>query len=343
MTLRQRLRDLDLRKGLYAAIAVLLFSTAMQAVASGPASASVGPLGSQPAVAIGPQSSGGEYYQYVFWQGLNGGLWETWWNGSWQPQQQLPEGTIGSAPTAVVGSNGVEYVFWKGTGAGNLWMGVYTPGSGWAAPFDLGGGTLGSAPSASIDGFGDIAVVWDGENNNLWEKVFYAGNGWSSTISLGFGPLGSPPTVGLITPANAAGARNVFEDVVWQGTGPAYDLWQANGELGDQLTLNNEGLGPLNSQPGFSTSSNDTIAGFGSGVYWMGTGPQYDLWEFGNTCTSISSPCNLGDGPLGSAPAVGIDPNLNVYIFWWGENGGLWETFFDRNGSGSWSKAQQIY
>src|SRR5580692_1090617 len=119
MTLRQRLRDLDLRKGLYAAIAVLLFSTAMQAVASGPASASVGPLGSQPAVAIGPQSSGGEYYQYVFWQGLNGGLWETWWNGSWQPQQQLPEGTIGSAPTAVVGSNGVEYVFWKGTGAGN--------------------------------------------------------------------------------------------------------------------------------------------------------------------------------------------------------------------------------
>jgi serine/threonine protein kinase len=40
------------------------------------------------------------------------------------------------------------------------------------------------------------------------------------------------------------------------------------------------------------------------------------------------SPVNLGGGPLGSAPTAGVDGSGNLYVFWRGTNGSLWDKWF---------------
>jgi predicted Ser/Thr protein kinase len=49
------------------------------------------------------------------------------------------------------------------------------------------------------------------------------------------------------------------------------------------------------------------------------TGPTQSGWQ---------TPVNLGGGPLGSAPAAGVDAGGNDYVFWRGTNGALWDKWF---------------
>jgi hypothetical protein len=79
----------------------------------------------------------------VFWKGADGGLWERWYNRSvaqWSGLIRInAAGTIGSAPTVAVYSDGEQDVFWKGTD-GNLWETWYS--GGWHTA-NLGSGPLG--------------------------------------------------------------------------------------------------------------------------------------------------------------------------------------------------------
>ena len=89
---------------------------------------------------VGVDSSGN---QYVFWEGLGGGMWEKSYSGGrWNvPVLVLPAGTMGSPPAVAVHVNGEQDVFWKGRD-GNLWETWYTGGH-WNGPYNLGDGSLG--------------------------------------------------------------------------------------------------------------------------------------------------------------------------------------------------------
>jgi hypothetical protein len=69
---------------------------------------------------------------YVFWEGTDGNLWESYGSGSGNLSSPLGlgDGWMGSGPTAAVDNNGYTYVYWKGELDGNLWEAFWN-GSAW--------------------------------------------------------------------------------------------------------------------------------------------------------------------------------------------------------------------
>ena len=67
-------------------------------------------------------------------------------------------------------------------------------------------------------------------------------------------------------------------------------------------------------------------------VFWEGTGAGYDLWQAQGSATgALTAPHNRGMGPLGSAPAAGVDSNGHTYVYWRGSGPAydLWEAFWN--------------
>jgi hypothetical protein len=153
---------------------------------------SLGPLGSAPTVAVSEtQDSGGDGYQYVFWEGTGGAdLWEAYWNGSWNGPIDLGDGALGSPPSAATDYEGDLYVFWS-SADGNLWEADYDAAdSTWSHP-ELGYPTLGSAPAVAVDPAGDQYVFWHGPGSgaDLYEVTDDDGTWSSAATNLGDGPL----------------------------------------------------------------------------------------------------------------------------------------------------------
>jgi hypothetical protein len=242
----------------------------------------IGPLGSEPAVAVSPdQSSGGNSWQYVFWKGTDGNLWEAWWDGSWNGPENLGMGPLGSEPTVGVDANGNQFVFWEGT-QGNLWEALYN--GTWNGPSDLGDGPLGSSPTVAVSpiyssgGYGYQFVFWRGTDGNLWE-AYWTGS-WHGRQSLGDGPLGSPPSAATDSIGN--------EYVFWAGQNA--QLWEAH-YSGSSWSGGSNGMGPLGSAPSVGVD-----AGSAQFVYWKGT--DANLWQ-AYYDGSWNGPYSLGDGQLG--------------------------------------------
>ena len=122
-----------------------------------------------------------------------------WWAGGLWEMHRLIQGSVhklpgagplGSAPTAVLDSNHVIHVFWKGTN-GWLWE-LSNPDSG-SASVQLNSGPLGSAPSAVIYPDNGQDVFWRGTGGGLWEKRWYAKQWHPSAAVLYAHGLGSAP------------------------------------------------------------------------------------------------------------------------------------------------------
>lgn len=133
----------------------------------------MGPLGSEPTVAVDPGYVSSEYdfqyaYQFVFWQGAdaNHGLWEAYWDGSWHGPINLGMGSLGSMPSATYDAyKGILTVVWKGRD-GNLWYTYNQLSFGqqqsWHGPFSAAWGPLGGPPTAADAGSGYVQAFWRG-------------------------------------------------------------------------------------------------------------------------------------------------------------------------------------
>jgi RHS repeat-associated protein len=74
-------------------------------------------------------------------------------------------------------------------------------------------------------------------------------------------------------------------------------------------------------QPAAAINSNGQVA-----VFWAGgDGNLYEVQGPANG--TLSSPVNLGMGPLGSAPTAAIDGSGNAYVYWKGTDGNLWQAY----------------
>lgn len=175
--------------------------------------------------------------QFVWWQGDDGNLWETWYSGTWNGPSNLGDGPLGSAPGATT-ITGQEDVFWRGTD-NNLWETWYA--GNWYGPANLGYGNLASAPAVgSVYSSGAQYVFWKGSNGDLWE-AWYAGH-WYGPADLGMGPLGSPPSVAV----DSSGNQYVF----WQGTdGTLREAWYTGSWYGPAIPVNTGTMGSPPSSP----------------------------------------------------------------------------------------------
>ena len=242
--------------------------------------------------------------EYVFWQGMDGGLWQkTYANGRWTRAIELKVGKLGSAPAVAVHANGERDVFWKGP-SGNLWEAYYT-GVWTVTP--LGAGQLGSAPTVGVDAAGDEYVFWQGTDAGLWEMSYAAGR-WSRAIELNAaGRLGSAPAVAV----RADGEQDVF----WKGIlGNLWEMsytdgWGAPRDIGGGEL----GLGP---SVGVDGAGNEH-------VFWRGL--DGGLWEQSNLGAGWSQATPLNAGRLGSAPTVAVHADGEQDVFWKGAKGNLWE------------------
>jgi hypothetical protein len=253
----------------------------------------MGQLGSEPTVAVGPQTSGGYHYQYVFWKGTGAdpGLYEAYWNGSWHGPVPLGDGPLGSQPTAGVDNSGNIYVFWENTGNGL--EETYYNGSSWDSPQEIkadgnGMGPLGSSPSVAVNpANGYQYVFWQGtgSGSNLYEA--YWNGSWHGPVPLGDGPLGGPPS------AAADSSGNIY--VFWESPGSQlYEVYNdGSWDSPNEITAGGSGMGPLGSAPtvGVDPSNSDQY------VFWMGPGSDHGLYE-AYYDSSWNGPVSLGDGPL---------------------------------------------
>jgi GH25 family lysozyme M1 (1,4-beta-N-acetylmuramidase) len=239
---------------------------------TGPTFRGMGPLGSQPTIAVKPN---GEIH--VFWKGTEGSLWEAVGGaGGWSGPYNHWMGPLGSAPSATAWGNEID-VFWEGTDR-NLWEG-FTNGA-WHGPFNFGFGPLGSAPAAAAHSSGEQDVFWTGTDNQLWEG-YWTGSRWIGPMALNLRPAGTQPAAAVLS--------NDDEAVVWCGVdgNVVVTYWRGSG----WTSPSSVGMGPLGSDP--------TVAAWGTelDVFWQGT--EHSLWETYRPSSSWHGPMRIGMGPLG--------------------------------------------
>lgn len=252
--------------------------------------AGMGPLGSQPTVAV---TSAGN--QYVFWEGTNGWLFEaSYYDGNWHGPNKVTDsggnamGPMGSPPTAGVDGSGNVYVFWTNAADQGLeeTSGLgFQPGS-FHAQHEIfvngnGMGPLGSAPAVAVGSTGNQYVFWAGRGSasHLYEAYWNNANGWHGPDKVfdsggsALGPLGSAPGAGI------------------DSSGNEYVFWTNSTDQGLEETT------------------------------WNGTHftPQHEIFISG-----------VSVGPLGSGPAVAVDSIGNQLVFWHGAtNSSMWEVNYD--------------
>jgi hypothetical protein len=249
------------------------FYTAATSTWSGPNAITVGgqgmqPMGSEPTVAVGPQTVNGHAYQYVFWEGADRDLYEAYWNGSWHGPVALGDGSLGSPPAAGADSSGTVYVFWE-----NLSRGleeISGNGTTFGSPHAIivNGNPMspmGSSPTVAVAPDGSQQVYWESPGANLYEASWTAGDGWSGPTATGSGDLGGPPSAG----ADSSGNQYAF----WEspGTGLYEASWNGSA-WGTPEQVN--GIAGLGSAPAAAVASNGSQY-----VFWEGPGGDHYLYE----------------------------------------------------------------
>ncbi|MFL5860145.1 MAG: hypothetical protein ACJ780_05115 [Solirubrobacteraceae bacterium] len=222
-------------------------------------------------------------------------------------------------PAVGVDTAGDRFIFWQG-GDHRLWESDDVSSGENVVRIDR-AGKIDSAPALAVHRNGEQDVFWKGGDGRLWE-AWWTGS-WHGGVDLKTPKLFSDPTAGL----DSAGREWVF----WRGA--KNSLWgmRYSGKVwGHPFSVS--GAGTLTSDPGVAVNPD------GNAVVVFYRGGDRGLWA--ETFTGkrwVKS--KLGNGPLGSAPTAGADRSGNLYVFWRGTHGGLWEA---TRHSGTWRAASQL-
>jgi hypothetical protein len=201
--------------------------------------------------------------------------------------------------------------------------------------------------ASTSDDIGNQFVFWKGSDGGLSSAVYTArSTSWSGApIPVpDTATLGSEPTAVTVT---VAGIEYVY--VLWEGTdgGLYYDYGVVTQGTSTTATSIGSWSGPiavsgvtsLGSKPTATYVAMGGLAGID--VFWeSSSGSLFSavLSGAGGTLSLSSGPTELGDGPVGSAPAAGSDGAGNVYVYWQGSGGDgpIYEAYYDESDS-SWT------
>jgi hypothetical protein len=269
--------------GIVAALLILAGSAAA-ALTSSNSGAPVPPAtqSGSPAVAINPTND----HLYVFWQGEDGQIYETWFDGSWHG----PRGSgwqASSTPAAAASDAGVQHVAWRGVN-GDVWQATNAAGA-WGAPLDTGRPTT-SAPAVAVrPNTGHVFLFWRGLDGLIHE------NDGTITRALPYATTSAPA-------AGADDAGNVY--LFWRGAdGHVWEAVYAHGHWQPAVRRRVRtvfapavGVNPRNGHLYVFRVDDD---------YWVRETFFNGRWV---------GPLNIW--PTGSAPAVAVGDDGHQFVFW---------------------------
>jgi len=263
----------------------------------------------------------------VFYRGAGGYLWSVVRAGGvWGAPAKLANmGILGGQPEAVAQPNDVIDVFWKGSHDDHMWVGQYSPRSGWTGPQGL-GGSVASTPSPVETSAGDIDVFFQGSDGNLWGVTRPVGGGWSRPSDLGMGIMGGP--------ARAVALQDGGVDVFWRGSTSPHYVWAAF------LAPGRRTRGPVRLNGSISLSPWPVAAAGTAGVFFRGT--DGSLWVIpGRSGGGWAAPVRMRMGKLAAGPFAAVGTGTNQYeVFWRGPDGSLRETTLSGR---SWTPPQDLH
>jgi hypothetical protein len=299
----------------------------------------MGPLGSEPTVAVSNQvfrGPGRKLFNalYVYWRSTTGDLMFAYWNGRWHGPSHIGISPICSQPSAtfVTAPLGPRIIiFWKGLGISgscshgpgisSLWYAFSTrfpPTSGSdysGATLDAFGRFVGSSPSittvrstcapgAHCDKY--VVIAWQGTSGYLWEEVWNQENGNVSgpTRDTRAGVIGSAPSVGTISLEVGSSAPVDTWDVAWRGTsGHLLYAHPSISNIDVGAIPFGSSSGTLGSAPTIAEGQKGTgppIDFHDIAIFWKGGPPRSNLFEaFFNGHSDRWHIYNVGMGPLG--------------------------------------------
>lgn len=282
--------------------------------------------------------------QYVFWEGTNEHLYETWYTGVWNGPLDLTVANgwsswLLTSPPSVAITSTEQDVFWSGAN-GDLFEAWYTGGV-WHGPADQtathgwsAASHMSSAPSVFYTG-GQATGFWEGTNSHLWEAWYTGGvwygatdqttqNGWGSASN-----LDSPPGA-LLT---SGGQQTVF----WHDAiSHLWEAWYTGGVWYGPLDLTSSNRWSATSDRTSPPSVFLTSTGQQT-VFWEGAGGSntehlYEVWYTGvwNGPADLTAANHWSSSSnLISSPGVVFIPSTGQQnVFWEATNAHIWQAWY---------------
>jgi hypothetical protein len=117
---------------------------------------------------------------YLFWQGANNQIFESWYVNQWYGPEGMGWTTNISPTSAINPTSDHEAVYWQGAN-GHIYEAWYV--NGWNGPQDMGWRTN-SSPAASQANSDNQWVFWEGTNGSIYET--WDVNGWNGPLNMGW-------------------------------------------------------------------------------------------------------------------------------------------------------------
>jgi hypothetical protein len=256
------------------------------------------------------------------WDGSHSHIWSRYFDADTGWAAQVPTETSATGdntdPTVTFAGDGTVVAAWDYhdpvKSRDDLYSAVYTPGTGWAAPFIVDTDDTGGAFASPIatDGKGNVMVVWrqyDGTNYPVFARRYLPGFGWEATTHKITD--GGVDTSGTEQPSFALDANGNALAVWVQLVGATRDVmasrYSADGSWETPVTLDDS-----------ATEANHVTAvvidrhGSALAVWSQGTAifaNRYTASAWSNTPTSLGGVSTM-------APAIALSPKGDVIAVW---------------------------
>jgi hypothetical protein len=276
--------------------------------------------------------------QDIYWQGMNGDLWESWWsNGQWSGPENISakmQAPASTPATAMAGSQLV--VFWQSLN-GDL-LEIWYDGGAWSGPLNLSlslaaprASLLQSVPQLVVVG-GTDALFWQGANGHLWDLAYGAGS-WQGPADVSV-QLGLPSAAGLSSAPGVALTSLGTVQLAWRGENT--DLWEAS-LTGSTWSVATDVTPAAGASPSIQPASAPTVLAGGvfgpNRLLWQGQDGH--LWVSSQSGNNWSAPVDM-TSQLNAPTASQVRSPLSVgaadgqeMVFWRAASGDLWEVWWD--------------
>ena len=311
------------------------------------------PVAAEPGTPIAGVARNSQHLE-VFWVGYDGGIWTNWWdqnadNAQWHAPRSLAgpaAAQIGSAVTVVARTTDHLDLFWVGQDGGiwTTWWDAFIDSAQWHPPFRIAGpvaARLGSPVNAISRNNSHLDLFWVGMEGAL------ATTWWDQNIDSAswhpVSPLTGPGAIQLGAPLCSVSRTQDHLDLFWTGQdGAVWSTWWDahvdNAQWHPPFSLS----AAVALQPGSPVVANSRNLEH-LDIFWVGNdGAIWATWWDSNIDNAqwhppfrLTDPAAVQLVTSSLAVISRVEPHSD--LFWVGQDGGIWNKWWDRDlNNGAW-------